>query len=594
MFLKKNIIQHQQNIEKLIIDYKLLKKAMNFLYKKIIIKAGGINMEWWKKSVVYQIYVKSFQDSNNDGVGDLQGIISRLDYLKTLGVDVLWLTPIFKSPNDDNGYDISDYRSIQSEFGTMSDFEELLDKAHQKDIKIILDLVFNHTSDEHFWFQESKKSKNNPYRDYYIWKEGNEGDVPNNWTSCFQGSAWELDEKTNEYYLHLFSKKQPDLNWQNPKVRQECIDIMNYWVDKGVDGFRLDVINLISKDESQYYVDSTINGHQVCANGPHIHEYIQEMNQKVFSRKELLTVGETPAVTIEDAKKYAPLDNKELSMVFQFELMNVDGAEVNKWTDQRFSLKDLKQIMSRWQVGMYQQAWNSLFWNNHDQPRCVSRFGDTSSPLCHEKSAKMLAICLHMMQGTPYIYQGEELGMTNVPFNSLDDYRDIETFNSYKQLVEIEKSVSHEDMLRYMRKSSRDNARTPMQWNKVKNAGFSNQTPWIMVNPNYQTINAEAEMKDTNSIFHTYQKLIQLRKEYEIITLGKYELIMKDDENIFAYKRLYKDEEMIVYCNFSNQEVGYDTSILNDEKILIKNYEKHQKGTLKPYESIVFYQKSRA
>ena len=394
--------------------------------------------------------------------------------------------------------------------------------------------------------------------------------------------------------MHLFSKKQPDLNWQNPKVRQECIDIMNYWVDKGVDGFRLDVINLISKDESQYYVDSTIKGHQVCANGPHIHEYIQEMNQKVFSRKELLTVGETPAVTIEDAKKYAPLDNKELSMVFQFELMNVDGAEVNKWTDQRFSLKDLKQIMSRWQVGMYQQAWNSLFWNNHDQPRCVSRFGDTSSPLCHEKSAKMLAICLHMMQGTPYIYQGEELGMTNVPFNSLDDYRDIETFNSYKQLVEIEKSVSHEDMLRYMRKSSRDNARTPMQWNKGKNAGFSEHIPWIMMNPNYKTINAEAEMKDTNSIFHTYQKLIQLRKEYEIITLGKYELIMKDDENIYAYKRLYQDEELYVYCNFTDKEVSYDASILNNEKVLIQNYNQHQKGILKPYESIVFYQKSRA
>lgn len=369
---------------------------------------------------------------------------------------------------------------------------------------------------------------------------------------------------------------------------------MNYWVDKGVDGFRLDVINVISKDENQYYVDSSIKGHKVCANGPHVHEYIQEMNQKVFSRKELLTVGETPAVTIEDGKKYAPLDNSELCMIFQFELMDVDGGETNKWSDQRFVLKDLKQIMSRWQEGMYQKDWNSLFWNNHDQPRCVSRFGDTSSPLCHEKSAKMLAICLHMMQGTPYIYQGEEFGMTNVPFNSLDDYRDIETFNSYKQLVEIEKSVSHEDMLRYMRKSSRDNARTPMQWNKEKNAGFSEHIPWIMMNPNYQTINAEAEMKDTNSIFHTYQKLIQLRKEYEIITLGKYELIMKDDENIYAYKRLYQDEEMIVYCNFSNQEVGYDTSILNGEKILIKNYEKHQKGTLKPYESIVFYQKSRA
>lgn len=551
-------------------------------------------MEWWKKSVVYQIYIKSFQDSNNDGIGDLQGIISRLDYLKKLGVDVLWLTPIYKSPNDDNGYDISDYYQIQPEFGTMDDFEELLEKAHQRQIKIILDVVFNHTSDEHHWFKESQSSKENRYRDYYIWKEPKEGDVPNNWTSCFQGSAWEFDENTKEYYLHLFSKKQPDLNWQNPKVRQECYDIMNYWVDKGVDGFRLDVINVISKDESQYYVDSSIKGHKVCANGPHIHEYIQEMNQKVFSRKELLTVGETPAVTIEDGKKYAPLDNSELSMIFQFELMDVDGAETNKWSDQRFVLKDLKQIMSRWQEGMYQKAWNSLFWNNHDQPRCVSRFGDTSTAFYHEKSAKMLAICLHMMQGTPYIYQGEELGMTNAPFKSLSDYRDIETYNSYKQLVEIEKKVTHEDMLRYMLKSSRDHARTPMQWNKDKNAGFSNQTPWIMVNPNYLTINAEDEINNSNSIFYTYQKLIQLRKTYEIITLGKYELMMKDNENIYAYKRLYKDEEMIVYCNFSNQEVVYDSSILNDEKILIQNYEKHQKGTLKPYESIVFYQKSRA
>lgn len=551
-------------------------------------------MEWWKKSVVYQIYIKSFQDSNNDGIGDLQGIISRLDYLKKLGVDVLWLTPIYKSPNDDNGYDISDYYQIQPEFGTMDDFEELLEKAHQRQIKIILDVVFNHTSDEHHWFKESQSSKENRYRDYYIWKAPKEGDVPSNWTSCFQGSAWEFDENTKEYYLHLFSKKQPDLNWQNPKVRQECYDIMNYWVDKGVDGFRLDVINVISKDESQYYVDSLVKGHKVCANGPHVHEYIQEMNQKVFSRKELLTVGETPAVTIEDGKKYAPLDNSELSMIFQFELMDVDGAETNKWSDQRFVLKDLKQIMSRWQEGMYQKAWNSLFWNNHDQPRCVSRFGDTSTAFYHEKSAKMLAICLHMMQGTPYIYQGEELGMTNVPFKSLSDYRDIETYNSYKQLVEIEKKVTHEDMLRYMLKSSRDHARTPMQWNKGKNAGFSNQTPWIMVNPNYLTINAEDEINNSNSIFYTYQKLIQLRKTYEIITLGKYELIMKDNENIYAYKRLYKDEEMIVYCNFSNQEVVYDSSILNDEKILIQNYEKHQKGTLKPYESIVFYQKSRA
>ena len=592
MFLKKNIIQHQQNIEKLIIDYKLLKKAMNLLYKKRIIKAGGINMEWWKKSVVYQIYVKSFQDSNNDGVGDLQGIISRLDYLKILGVDVLWLTPIFKSPNDDNGYDISDYRSIQSEFGTMSDFEELLDKAHQKDIKIILDLVFNHTSDEHFWFQESKKSKNNPYRDYYIWKEENEGDVPNNWTSCFQGSAWELDEKTNEYYLHLFSKKQPDLNWQNPKVRQECIDIMNYWVDKGVDGFRLDVINLISKDESQYYVDSTIKGHQVCANGPHIHEYIQEMNQKVFSRKELLTVGETPAVTIEDAKKYAPLDNKELSMVFQFELMNVDGAEVNKWTDQRFSLKDLKQIMSRWQVGMYQQAWNSLFWNNHDQPRCVSRFGDTSSPLCHEKSAKMLAICLHMMQGTPYIYQGEELGMTNVPFQTIDEFPDIETQNIYQERLKA--GFTEEETMYAIRAKARDNARTPMQWNAEKNAGFTEGTPWYRVNPNYKEINVEQALADPESVFYHYQKLIQLRKEHEVMVYGTYQLLFPEDEDLYIYTRTLEEEKWLIVCNF--HEKTRKLQCKRAGQVMLSNYADTpaaEKITeLRPYEAVIYQMES--
>ena len=364
--------------------------------------------QWWKKSVVYQIYVKSFQDSNGDGIGDLQGIISRLDYLQTLGVDVLWLTPIYESPNDDNGYDISNYKNILPEFGTMDDFCELLEKAHEKGLKIILDLVFNHTSDEHPWFKESRSSKDSPYRDYYIWKDPKDNSELSNWTSCFQGSAWELDSKTNQYYLHLFSKKQPDLNWQNPMVRKECYDIMNYWVDRGVDGFRLDVINVISKDESKYYVDSDIKGHQVCVNGPHIHEYLQEMNKMVLSRKPLLTVGETPMVSVEDAKKYAPLDNSELSMVFQFELMNVDGAEENKWTDRRYVLKDLKSIMSKWQTGMYHHAWNSLFWNNHDQPRCVSRFGNDSTPFYREKSAKMLGICLHMMQGTPYIYIKEK------------------------------------------------------------------------------------------------------------------------------------------------------------------------------------------
>lgn len=546
--------------------------------------------QWWKKSVVYQIYVRSFQDSNHDGIGDLKGITSRLDYLHTLGVDVLWLTPIYQSPNDDNGYDISDYRNVLDEFGTMADFKDLLNQAHMKGIKIVMDLVFNHTSDEHSWFIESRSSKDNPYRDYYIWKDGKDNGVPSNWTSCFQGSAWQYDEKTNQYYLHLFSKKQPDLNWQNPKVREECFDIMNYWVDLGVDGFRLDVINLISKDENSYYTDSDIKGHQVCANGPRIHEYLQEMNKKVLSRKSLLTVGETPAVTIEDGIKFAPLDNSELSMIFQFEMMNVDGAEENKWTDRRFKLIDLKNIMTRWQEGLYQKAWNSLFWNNHDQPRCVSRFGDTSSPFYHEKSAKMLAICLHMMQGTPYIYQGEELGMTNVPFSSLEDYRDIDSLNSYKQLVEIEKTVKHEDMLRYLRKSSRDNARTPMQWSKDKYAGFSDVQPWIMVNPNYVNINAEEELNDRNSIFYTYQKLIQLRKDLDIITAGKYQLIMNDDLDIYAYKRVGQDQELIVYCNFTDKTVTYDNSYLHDPSIIIQNYDEHTQGILQPYEAIVFIQ----
>lgn len=547
--------------------------------------------KWWKKSVVYQIYVRSFQDSNDDGIGDINGITSRLEYLKTLGVDVLWLTPIYASPNDDNGYDISDYRSILPEYGTMEDFDNLLNKAHDKGIRIVMDLVFNHTSDEHMWFKESKKSKDNPYRDYYIWQDPKEGDVPSNWTSCFQGSAWQYDESTKQYYLHLFSKKQPDLNWQNPKVREECYDIMNYWVDKGVDGFRLDVINLISKDENSYYVDSDIKGHQVCANGPRIHEYLQEMNQKVFTRKELLTVGETPAVTIEDAKKFAPLDGSELSMIFQFEMMNVDGAEENKWTDRRYHLLDLKKIMTRWQNGVYQKAWNSLFWNNHDQPRCASRFGNTSTPLFHEKSAKMLAICLHMMQGTPYIYQGEELGMTNVPFTSLDQYRDIDSLNSYQQLVEIDKTVKHEDMLRYLRKSSRDNARTPMQWDESVNAGFSNQEPWIMVNPNYVDINAKKELADSNSIFYTYQHLIQLRKDYDILTTGRYELILSDDVNVYAYKRIDKNQEIIVYCNFTNNILEVDMSDVNKEaKVLINNYPECKLGILKAYQAIVFIQ----
>lgn len=553
---------------------------------------GTYMTPWWKKSVVYQIYVKSFQDSNHDGIGDLRGIISRLDYLKQLGVDVLWLTPIYKSPNDDNGYDISSYYEIQPEFGTMEDFEMLLEQAHERDIKIILDIVFNHTSDEHPWFQESKKSIDNPYRNYYIWHEAKDGHEPNNWTSCFQGSAWKYDSATGQYYLHLFSEKQPDLNWQNPDVRQACYDIMNFWVDKGVDGFRLDVINLISKDESKYTIDSTIKGHTVCANGPHIHEYLQEMNQKVHHFKDLLTVGETPNVKVEDAKKYAPLDQSELSMIFQFELMNVDGAEENKWTDRKYLLKDFKEILSRWQTGMHGYATNSLFLNNHDQPRLISRFGDTSTPLYHEKSAKLLATVLHMMEGIPYIYQGEELGMTNVPFQSLQDYRDIESFHAYDQFVNKEKSVSHTDMMRYLLKSSRDNARTPIQWNHQKNAGFTDATPWIMVNPNYVTINAENEVDDPDSIFTTYQKLIQLRKKEPLIINGQYEDIDDPNSNLFIYKRFNDVEEIVVIGNFSKEEQPFTYDyLLPEAALLYSNYEKHNMNSLQPYECYVFKQK---
>lgn len=550
---------------------------------------------WWKKSVVYQIYVKSFQDSNHDGIGDLNGITSRLDYLHKLGVDVLWLTPIYKSPNDDNGYDISSYYEIQPEFGTMQDFEILLKEAHKRDIRIILDIVLNHTSDEHPWFQESRKSLDNPYRNYYIWHDPVDGHEPNNWTSCFQGSAWKYDANTNQYYLHLFSEKQPDLNWQNSDVRQACYDIMNYWVDKGVDGFRLDVINLISKDESKYTEDSPIKGHTVCANGPKIHEYLQEMNQKVHHFKDLLTVGETPNVKVNDAIKYAPLDQRELSMVFQFELMNVDGAEENKWTDRRYVLKDFKEILSRWQEGMHGKATNSLFLNNHDQPRLVSRFGDTSTPLFQEKSAKLLATALHMMEGVPYVYQGEELGMTNVPFKSLDDYRDIETFHAYDQFVKKDKTVSQTDMMRYLLKSSRDNARTPMQWDTSANAGFTDSTPWIMLNPNYLTINAEEETNDPNSIFATYRKLIQLRKEEPLIIDGRYECLDCDNPDLFVYRRYSNDEELIFIGNFSKelQTVNLDF-IHTDANLLYANYNEHLTNQLQSYECLVYKQKINA
>ena len=550
--------------------------------------------KWWKESVVYQIYPRSFCDSNGDGIGDLNGITGKLDYLKELGVDVIWLSPVYKSPNDDNGYDISDYQAIMDEFGTMEDFDRMLATAHEKGIKIMMDLVVNHTSDEHKWFIESRKSTDNPYRDYYIWRPAKEdGSLPNNWGSCFSGPAWEYDKTTDMYFLHLFSKKQPDLNWDNPAVRQDVFDMMNWWLKKGVDGFRMDVISLISKEPGLPDKETGINGYatfNVSANGPHVHEYLQEMRQKALNNADTITVGECSGVTLEEAKKYARSDEKELNMVFQFEHMDVDSDEkAGKWTTRKMDLRNLKKILTRWQKGLQDIAWNSLYWENHDQPRSVSRFGNDSDEY-REISAKMLATCIHMMQGTPYVYQGEELGMTNCPFNTLDNFRDLESINAFHELTEQGK-MTEEDMMAAIGYKGRDNARTPMQWDDSAYAGFSTATPWIMVNPNYTKINAKDQINREDSVFKYYQKLIKLRHESELIVYGTYDLILDDDKDIYAYIRTLGDEKLIVYCNFSEntREVELPEEFTNG-KVLISNYidaKVNHKITLRPYEAIV-------
>ena len=549
---------------------------------------------WWKESVVYQIYPRSFCDSNGDGIGDLNGITGKLDYLKELGIDVIWLSPVYKSPNDDNGYDISDYQAIMDEFGTMEDFDRMLATAHEKGIKIMMDLVVNHTSDEHKWFIESRKSTDNPYRDYYIWRPAKEdGSLPNNWGSCFSGPAWEYDKTTDMYFLHLFSKKQPDLNWDNPAVRQDVFDMMNWWLKKGVDGFRMDVISLISKEPGLPDKETGINGYatfNVSANGPHVHEYLQEMRQKALNNADTITVGECSGVTLEEAKKYARSDEKELNMVFQFEHMDVDSDEkAGKWTTRKMDLRNLKKILTRWQKGLQDIAWNSLYWENHDQPRSVSRFGNDSDEY-REISAKMLATCIHMMQGTPYVYQGEELGMTNCPFNTLDNFRDLESINAFHELTEQGK-MTEENMMAAIGYKGRDNARTPMQWDDSAYAGFSTANPWIMVNPNYTKINAKDQINREDSVFKYYQKLIKLRHESELIVYGTYDLILDDDKDIYAYIRTLGDEKLIVYCNFSEntRKVEIPEEFVN-KKVLISNYsdaKANPKITLRPYEAIV-------
>ncbi|RLL46954.1 alpha-glucosidase [Oceanobacillus piezotolerans] len=553
-------------------------------------------MTWWKESVVYQIYPRSFKDSNGDGIGDIKGIIEKLDYLKDLGVDVIWLSPIYPSPNDDNGYDISDYQDIMEEFGTIRDWEKLLDEIHGRGMKLVMDLVVNHSSDEHEWFQESRKSKDNPYRDYYIWHQGKDGKEPNNWKSNFSGSAWQYDEETQEYYLHLFSKKQPDLNWENPKLRREVYNMMMWWLDKGIDGFRMDVINFISKvpglpDAPNPEGKKYVSGSKYYRNGPRIHEFLQEMNREVLSKYDVMTVGEMPSVDVEEAKKYTNEARNELNMVFQFEHMGLDNGEGGKWNLKPLDLRDLKENLTKWQTGLHGVGWNSLYWNNHDQPRIVSRFGNDKE--YRVESAKMLATCLHMMQGTPYIYQGEEIGMTNVRFDSIDDYKDIETLNIYKE--KMEEGQDPTQIMESIYAKGRDNGRTPFQWDATKNAGFTTGEPWIKVNDNYPEINAEQAVADPESIYHYYRELIALRKTHPIIVYGDYTLLLPEHEEIFAYVRAYEGEKLLVVTNFSQDNVEFqlpDDADFTAKELLIGNYSVSEgdirRFTMKPFEARVY------
>ncbi|WP_026565130.1 glycoside hydrolase family 13 protein [Bacillus sp. UNC41MFS5] len=552
--------------------------------------------QWWKESVVYQIYPRSFMDSNGDGIGDLRGIISKLDYLNELGVDVIWLSPVYKSPNDDNGYDISDYQNIMDEFGSMVDMDELLKQIHERGMKLMMDLVVNHSSDEHHWFVESRKSKDNPYRDYYIWRPGKDGTEPNNWTSFFSGSAWQYDEATEEYFLHLFSKKQPDLNWDNPTLRKEIYDMMKWWLDKGIDGFRMDVINLISKVDG---LPSAPGGKQYdwggdfFMNGPRVHEYLQEMNREVLSKYDIMTVGESPGASTDDAVKYANNEGTELNMIFTFEHMDLDSGPGGKWNVKPWKLADLKDVMSKWQNDLDGKGWNSLYLNNHDQPRMVSRFGNDKE--YRVESGKMLGTFLHMMKGTPYIYQGEELGMTNVRFENLEDYNDIEIHNMYRETV-AKGDADHNTIMEAIYNKGRDNARTPMQWDSSENGGFTTGIPWLKLNPNYKDINAAKAIADPDSIFHYYQQLIKLRKENEIIVYGKYELILEDDEKIYAYTRTLENEKLVVLCNFSAEESPFKLPKefeLDIAELLIGNYKVDAGDSinlfiLKPYEARVY------
>lgn len=532
-------------------------------------------MKWWQQSVVYQIYPRSFQDSNGDGIGDISGIIERLDYLQKLGIEAIWLSPVYQSPNDDNGYDISDYQEIMAEFGTMADMDRLIKEAKKRGIRLIMDLVVNHTSDEHPWFIESRKSKDNSYRDYYIWRDPVDGKEPNELSSVFSGSAWQYDEESGQYYLHLFSKKQPDLNWENEKVRKDIYAMMNFWLEKGIGGFRMDVIDLIGKQPDELIIN----------NGSKLHDYLQEMNRETFGSYDVMTVGETGGATPELAKLYSAPERNELSMVFQFEHIALDqqpGKE--KWDLKQLDVAELKSVLYKWQTELGNQGWNSLYWNNHDQPRIVSRWGNDGA--YRERSAKMLAILLHMMKGTPYIYQGEEIGMTNCPFDSMEEVRDIESINMHRE--RLENGYSEDEIMESIRVKGRDNSRTPMQWDDSENAGFTTGTPWIKVNPNYHEINVANALADSNSIFYTYQKLIALRKKERVMCLGEFVPVDTEVPELFVYKRRYKDKEWLVIVNFS--EESHEIELPTFKQVVISNMKtNYQPGeyVLSPYEAVV-------
>lgn len=540
----------------------------------------------WKKSVVYQIYPKSFNDSNGDGTGDIQGIIQKLDYLQLLGVDYIWLTPVYESPMNDNGYDISNYYEINPQFGTKEDLQELLDEAHKRDLKVMMDLAFNHTSTEHPWFVESRKSKDNPYRDYYIWKDGTYDTPPTNWESKFGGNAWAYDDDTNQYYLRLYDITQADLNWENEKVRHEIYDMINYWIDFGIDGFRFDVVNVLSKGE---FKNSDGAGKEFYTDGPRIHEYIHEMNRQTYGDKEVMTVGEMSSTTIDHCIKYTNPKRQELNSVFNFHHLKVDYPNDEKWTKASYDFIQLKETLMKWQLGIYEgDGWNAIFWCNHDQPRVVSRFGKDDTEENRQRSAKMLAISLHGLQGTPYIFQGEELGMTNPGFSRIDQYRDVESLNAYDMLRD--KGLSYQEVIEILKEKSRDNARTPMHWDDSRNGGFTDGEPWIEVAGNYSEINAEKAVEDNNSVFYTYKKLIDLRHNMEILTTGDIRPLLMKDKDLFAYERTLSGESLLVISNYSDKMIPYPEDVDTGGEILISNYD-NQISELRPFETMMIYRK---